>query len=260
MKTPIFLFLILLALGCCDDDPPCTDASNPKCPNYDPCLSFQPANAEFVIIDSIYGVDCIDGRGRLDLVSEVVDTAISASSLYFRSLHYADTYKWQLGSDPTIYNTKQFSIYFPSSDSPYSVDVTLIVCKEDTNSCQTKLCDTLVKRIHLINATGADSSSLVIGKFVGVDTDSPLDTFIIEIPPSLPSLVGIINFPNGCTGQFLDVIISRNGLIVEQTPSVCQSACGIGYIMPDRKTLIIDYSIQSGNQRILKQFIGTKIE
>lgn len=76
----------------------------------------------------------------------------------------------------------------------------------------------------------------------------------------MPSLVGIINFPNGCTGQFLDVIISRNGLIVEQTPSVCQSACGIGYIMPDRKTLIIDYSIQSGNQRILKQFIGTKIE
>ncbi len=260
MKTLIFLSLLILTLGCKDEDIPCTDTLNPKCPNYDPCLSFQPANADFVIIDSIYGVDCFDGRGRLDLVSEITDTAIVSSTLYFRALHVADTYKWQVGSDPTIYYDKQFSLYFSGSVAPANISVTLVVCKADTNNCQTQFCDTLVKSFNLIFSNSYDTASLVIGKFKGVDIDFPLDTFIIEIPPTLPSLKGIINFPNGCTGQYLDVIISRHGIIIEKTPTVCQSACGIGYIMADRNTLVIDYSIQSGDQRILKKFIGTKIE
>lgn len=258
MKTPGILFLALFIIACSDEDPPCTDPLNPKCPNYDPCLSFQPANAEFVIIDSIYGVDCNDGRGRLDLVSEV-DTTFANNELYFRALHDADTYEWKVGTDPTVYHDRKFSLYFPNSIAPAEINVTLIVCKDDPDNCQTRSCDTLSKRIFILFTNGADTASLVVGKFKGVDMDSPLDSFIIEVPPPLPSLVGIINFPNGCIGQFLDVTIGRKGFILEQTPTVCQSACGVGNIMVDRKTLVIDYSVQSGDQRVLKKFIGTKI-
>jgi hypothetical protein len=259
MKTPAFICVLLLLIACRDEDTPCTDALNPKCPNYDPCLSFQPANADFVIIDSIYGYDCMDGRGRLDLVSEV-DTAIAGGELYFRALHVADTYEWKVGTDPRIYHDRKFSLIFPASAAPADIDVSLIVCKEDTNQCQTILCDTLIKTFNLIFSDGFDTASLVIGKFRGIDTDSPLDSFTIEIPPPLPSLKGIINFPNGCTGQWLNVSLSRKGILIYRTPTFCQSACGIGYIMPDRKTLVIDYSVKTGDQRILKKFIGTRIE
>ena len=258
MKSPILLLLLMVVFACCDDDPPCTDPLNPECPNYDPCLAFQPAYADFVVIDSIYGVNCSDGRGRLDLVSEV-DTTFANSELYFRAVQVADTYEWKVGTDPTVYNDRQFSLYFPNSIAPADIKVTLIVCKDDPYNCQTKLCDTLSKRIYILFTNGADTVSLVIGKFKGVDMDSPLDSFIIEIPPPLPSLVGIINFPRGCVGQFLDVTIGRKGFILEETSTVCKSACGIGNIMSDRKTLVIDYSVQSGDQRILKKFIGTKI-
>jgi hypothetical protein len=256
----VIVGIISTLVSCSDDETsPCTDPTNPKCPNFDPCLIFEPANADFVIIDSIYGTNCFDGRGRLDLVFEV-DTTYASNELYFRALHPADSYSWQIGTDSAIYTAKKFSVYFPLHVAPANIDVTLVACKADTNNCQSKLCDTLVKRMHLLYSVGEDTtSSLAIGKFKGVDTNAPLDTFIIEIPPPLPTLRGIINFPNGCTGQYLDVIVGRNGFIVETTPTVCQSACGIGHIQADRKTLIIDYSIQSGNQRILKQFVGTKI-
>lgn len=255
------LFLIMVGLisfcACGEEEQPCTDALNPKCPNYDPCLSFQPANADFVIIDSIYGVDCNDGRGRLDLVSDV-DTAV-AGRFYFRALHEADSYEWNIGSDPTLYHDKTFSLYFPLSLAPSDINVSLKVCKEDPNDCQSRICDTLNKKIHILFSNGYDTVSFVTGKFIGVDIDFPLDTFTIDIPPPLPTLAGIINFPKGCIGQFLVVQRSRKGILIEQTPTICQSACGVGKIMDDRKTLVIDYSIQSGDQRIIKKFIGTKI-
>lgn len=260
MRSLIFLGMLGLIsfCSCCDDEQPCTDPLNPKCPNYDPCLSFQQANADFVIIDSIYGTNCNDGRGRLDLVSEV-DTTYASNEIYFKALYEADTYAWRIGSDPTNHNKKEFSVYFPSEVAPADINVQLIVCKNDPNNCQTKTCDTLSKKMHLIYTIGSDTFSLAIGRFRGIDVDSPLDTFTIEIPPPLPSLVGIINFPNGCTGQFLSVTVGRKGFILYETPTVCQSACGIGILEPDRKTLVIDYSIQSGDQRIIKKFIGTKI-
>jgi hypothetical protein len=136
----------------------------------------------------------------------------------------------------------------------------VVVCNDDSLQCQVVVCDTLTKRIHLVKTTGYDTASLVIGRFKGVENTAPQDTFIIEIPPPLPSLVGIINFPKGCVGFYHDVQLGRKGLIIPNLSTPCQSACGIGHIQPDYKTLIIDYSVEHEGQRIIKQFIGTKID
>lgn len=154
---------------------------------------------------------------------------------------------------------KEFSLGLPSSVSPQDIPITLTTCKTDLANCAATKCDTLTKFIHLFFTDGTDNSSLVVGQFRGIDVDNPLDSFTITIPPSLPSLQGIINFPNGCMGQYLDVRLTRWGFVLYPTPTFCKSACGTGRLMQDRKTLVIDYSITEGGQRIRKQFIGRKL-
>lgn len=258
MRYILLLAYVLHFSSCTDEAIPCNDPANPACPNYDPCLVFEFANADFSVTEQIAGPDCMDGRGDLNLVTEV-DTTFTNQDLFFEALYNADTYEWHIGTDPRIFREKKFVLYFPYLSAPTDIDITLISCKQPPNNCTGVVCDTVSRRIHLFFSNGADSSSLVIGKFRGVDSDAPSDSFTIEIPPPLPTLKGIINFPNGCQGQYLDVSVGRKGFILFQTPTICQSACGIGHILEDHKTLVIDYSISVGGERRLKKFIGTKL-
>jgi hypothetical protein len=260
MRLALLIAIAYLScIGCREDEPICNDPTNRFCPNFDPCLVFEFADAEFSIIQSIYGVDCLDGRGRLDLNHEV-DTGFANSDLVFEALHDADSYEWQIGTDPKIHTEKKFDLFFPRSIAPATITVRLVVCKQPPQDCEGFVCDTFSRTIHLIDVGLEDSTfSLVIGSFRGSNTDTPLDSFTIIIPPYWPTQEGIINFPDGCVGQYLDVSLGRNGFILRTASHPCQSACGIGLLMDDRRTLVIDYSVRVGSERILKKFIGVKL-
>lgn len=249
---------ILFCVSCREQELPCVDPTNPDCPNYDHCLVFEAANADFIVYDSIYGIDCHDGRSRLDLVSEADTTFIGEK--YFRALHPNDSYQWLVGTDPQIHTENKFVLNFTITDLPQDIDVTLVVCKAPPVGCNFIRCDTMTKAIHFIPIDLADSTwSYVIGTFKGIDTSAPNDSFTIRIPPILPTLQGIINFPNGCVGQYLDASVFRKQLLIRTESFICQSVCGIGSIQDDLKTLIIDYSVKEGNNRILKKFVGRRI-
>lgn len=260
MRFHIVLFcLVFIAFAsCCEDDSPCNNPRSKDCPNYDPCIDIIPADASFRIIDSLPGFDCNDGRGVLDLVYEV-DTIWNGRELYFKANSSADTYTWKVGTDPTLHSGKEISIIF-GGEILGDVDVTLITTVVDSLGCiePSLTIDSLTKHIHFIPPD--NKLALINGMFRGVDTDKPLDTFIMGIPCEDPTL-GLLNFPNSCN-LIIKFGFGYKGLFILPSANECGSPCGIGLLQPDNKTLIIDYSIRENNmgERVLKKFIGTKVE
>lgn len=249
-----FSFIIF---SCCDEDEPCTNPRNSNCPNYDPCIDVKEADASFRIIDSIPGFDCNDGRGIINLVYEV-DTIWSSKSLYFKANKPASSYEWKIGSDPTIHTEKEFKLSF-GDEILGNVQVTLVMKINDQDNCLTSITksDTLTKVIHFIQPN--NETALVNGFFKGVNIDAPLDTFIIGIPASTP-LDGLQNFPKGCSSQTIDFYFGYQGIIIPPLPNSCSTPCGVGLIQADKKTLVVDYSLENGTGgRTINKFIGTKI-
>lgn len=231
-------FALLYLAACHDENPPCMDPTNPHCPNFDSCLVFVPANAAFTVFDSLSGISCF-GQPRQDLVFET-DTCAGVPML-LHAEYPADRYYWIVGSDTTIYRSRSFRYDFGWVQDSMDVPVRLITCKTPPLDCQIDACDTVDAFIHLIPVDLGESAwSYVIGSFKGAGHGQ--DSFIITIPPILPTLQGIINFPEGCLDQYLEVSVYRHGFIINEGPTFCASVCGIGRIQEDRKTLIIDYT------------------
>lgn len=242
----------MLLIHCCKEE--CDDPTNRDCPNYDPCLSYEPANAEFMILDSLTGWIC---DGELFGLSTEVDTLFVSNELIFRAKHDNDTYQWKVGTDDRTWIEKEFSLDFGTNGTG-DIPITLIVSKNDPDGCLTaeERSDTLTKFVHLYfwNHSTADNAPPIVGSYFGANEDMPSDTFTIEVPLGL-TIQGIQNLPKDCTNAIGDLRLSNSSFVFAS----CGNSCGIGILQEDNETIIVDYSLEIGGERITKKFIGTKI-
>ncbi len=255
------LLLGIVPLACCKDE--CDDPTNRRCPNYDPCLSYVPANADFDILEVLFAIPNCGDRESTTFELQV-DTVFPRGDITFRALHQADKYYWKIGSDPKVFTDKEFSLYF-NVTAVGNINVTLIAEKDDFQHCTLSSTsrDTVTKTFHILSPPDnsmTDPWSLLHGNWRGSDTENPEDTFNIEIPPGFPRRIN--NLPRGCFDQPLDVRLWRKNIFFAGSAASCKRICGHGALQDDYKTLVIDYWIDgnSPGERIQKQFSGIKTE
>jgi hypothetical protein len=121
-----FFFISTLFFSCRED---CDDPTNLLCPNYDPCASVFPADASFVVLDSITPTWADTSIGF------VCDTFGTGSTIYFKALkkNIGTTYEWKVGTDARTWTESEFNLIF--SDFEGSVTVRLVTTAFDNHNC-----------------------------------------------------------------------------------------------------------------------------
>ena len=253
----IFLILAgMLLMSRCKES--CDDPTDMNCANYDPCLSYEPANADFMILDSLTGWGC-DGE-LFGLITEV-DSLFVPNDLIFRAKHENDTYTWKVGTDARIWTEQSFSLDFGINGTG-DIPVTLVVSKDDPYGCLTEeeKTDSLTKTVHLYfwNNSSADNAPPIVGRYLGANEDAPSDTFTIEIPLGIGS--GLLNLPKDCPNTSSALGRSQRSIVFVNGDSRCGEACGIGSLQADNISIVVNYSLKINNIRVDKKFIGIKIK
>ena len=157
----ITIFLILLFNSCKKTEEPCNDASNPSCPNYNPCLGFTEVSADFKI-GQIYSASVTH-------YSSVYNDAFIEDSIFpvlcrisFRANEVNAKYTWYLGSE-VINESKIDRVFSGLPKGKYTVK--LIVEKTPNLKCfpldDGK--DTVVKNFYLVDFCELNTMGLYKG-------------------------------------------------------------------------------------------------
>ncbi len=254
----LFACFVFFTFSHCEKDRPCDDPTNPLCPNYDPCIEYEPANADFVVLDSVVKWDC-DGTGPLSH-SYAIDTGLVLRDYYFQALHHHDSYEWQIGSDSRTWNDAAFALYF-GTEGEGAIPVTLTVTKNDPDNCLTEeqRISTITKTIYSHFWDGTENEPPpIVGKYTGANTDAPQDTFTIEVPTLTNGYTSILNLPKDCPEKYTNLALGWNYFLYKNNIISCEETCAKGLLQEDHKTLIVDYSIEIDGERVKNQFVGIK--
>jgi hypothetical protein len=113
MKLLKYIFLLAIAtsvLAQCkkDDDAPCSDQTNPQCPNYDPCWNKYP-NADFKMRQTSVGFVIPE-----NLQAEWCDTILGSGVEFFADMDGALSYTWQIGDEAQTRSGRRLTIGFSS--------------------------------------------------------------------------------------------------------------------------------------------------
>ncbi len=173
----ILLLIFSLFFTACkkEDDAPCCDASNPACPNYDPC---------FGKTDAVSADFDTETRDIFHLPSVRIiksDTFFAPARIYFVAKDStADSYQWKVGSDARDFIEKEFYLDFDCPDILYqNLNIQLISERLIDTNCTTieKLQDTVTKSIYFVT----EKESPIFGEFRGYLTNDPTRLFNIKI-------------------------------------------------------------------------------
>lgn len=245
MKRFKYIQTIFLAAGlafvfsaCCrDDDNTCSDPTNPKCENYDPCYGKIPTTAEFTIAQQYWGAGA-----NTDVYFED-DTVTGGTLKFIATEQEGATYTWILGADTIVGGyeiTKSLGVL---PEGVYSNS--LIVTKPIDSLCFPN--DSYESQFSrsFVKINGCDRA--IFGRYFGVFAKSPLDSVEIELissssfnnvePCHIPSNEGAIfsvNFNlNGDT-----IRLNRNGLVNKRMSFTALNQLGIpeGEIIYDSYT------------------------
>jgi len=135
----------------------------------DPCSGATRVKASFTISESL--------EGDISGFSILSDTVLEGNIIHFKADDSSDTYYWKVGSDTTIYHSREFTLRFYQAYG--AVPVTLIITKKPNTNCfpDDKGIDTLIKNIYVISFTNA----AIIGNYYGCNQDNPKDSFVVNI-------------------------------------------------------------------------------
>lgn len=278
------LFLCCLSFGCGEDDDNalpayCIDNPNlwPDCPNYDPCFRVVPViSAEWDMVDT--------NHIRTDsAIAFVIDTAWNqrvAPTFRPRVIQDRVIYRWQLGTDPRIYETAFFTPpqgFFSNYEGP--IDVTLEVEQLDTVGCLT-LAETIksvTKTVHFIDRRGSDFP--VLGQYrgnyedadgnviqEGVEMEMNLigDDFLFNLHLFGADLPGDCNYINETgipfTGSFYQMV-SRIRVVSTQCPMSIRPVLLLDLDPQTATQLTVDiwYDDPDTEERVYKKFVGERI-
>ncbi|QNL21025.1 hypothetical protein HZR84_03410 [Hyphobacterium sp. CCMP332] len=170
----IFSIFILSTFIACNED--CEDPCNVDCNNYDPCCGQTKSDASFTIYELLgNGPKPSDGFESKDVAT---DTILNSNFALFRADFEADYYEWSVGTDPRVWNTREFSLRFGLPNYT-PIPITLKVYKESDKTCFPNNSDTAVFTRLLI--TVPKDSSRVLGRFEGYMESAPEEKNFFEI-------------------------------------------------------------------------------
>ncbi len=247
---PLFAFSVLYTS--CEKD--CLDERNPACSNYDPCVDEIAPDAGFHFYREFYD--------RSDAIYVPIrDTIYNFSTgggslvIFMADDNRMDTYEWSIGFDPRVFTGSRVPLRFTNIDGELST--TLTVQKEIKEECSLEENVTNTKSIHFKVVEDVNDFP-IFGSYKGVNEDSPLDTFTVDIV--LNVLGKIKNLPMDCTNPLgVTIFLTGRTFYIENQYS-CDKPAGTGYLEEGNQKLVIDYSIESGEdgERVSKRFIGTR--
>ena len=239
----------------------CTDATNPDCPNYNPCLTAKEANAEFIIVDSL--------RPSVGVYATAfqIDTFWPTNNIYFKALHENDTYEWKIGTDARTFTQRLFTLTFDPNLTG-NIPVRLITTRKVPAGCAAGdvVRDTFYQNLFLVEYFSNRDKLPILGTYRGYDNDLKDSLFTITIGYNEFYDKQILNFPRECKDAWEPVrpLLSWRNFYVGHNGGECGFPIGIGRLQADYKTLIIDYTTQyptggnGGSPVKTRRFIGTK--
>jgi hypothetical protein len=166
IKLTLALLVVLFFNSCKKECPPCQDPTNPKCENYNPCLSKKPVTADFQIgqvASAAYNHNSEKYR-KAFFVDSIFPKRCAIS---FRAEEKDAKYTWYLGAE--ILDSKEITRVF--SDLPLGkYTVTLIVEKIPDTLCfpNDDGKDTVTKNFYLVEYCDLNTT----GYYKGVIDDS----------------------------------------------------------------------------------------
>lgn len=192
----LFGYLLLGALSSCnpDEDQPCNDPTNVYCPNYDPCLVFGPADASFIMYDTI-SLNFADTAFAMEIWDS---TGAGNARVYFRAndIRAGATYTWKVGLDQRTFEGPEFHLGFTGFAG--TIDISLMVTIEDEFACwsEAEKVDTFTRTLHFVDKQAEDWP--IMGTFRGALESTPnesldLTMYIFELPSNgiyRPELIG----------------------------------------------------------------------
>ena len=242
----LLLFVSIFGCNGCRD---CDDPTNIDCSNYDPCFGEFEANAEFGVFRRRVGTDTTFWFD--DPTDDTIYSTISDPLVFFISKNNADSVKWKIGLDPTVYTDSLFNVTFPTDAG--LINVTHIAYHKSKEGCfvENDGIDTVKHSVYFKKIASIQEHPLCCD-YRGVLVDNPTDTFIVKIfDPAVP---GGIVLPD--VGAYY--IEPSSTTFVGDIKTFKHSPKLVGKLQPDRKTLIIDYSYLKGGSRVKKRFVGVK--
>jgi hypothetical protein len=217
------------------------------------CDGKKSQNAEFRIYQELHYSEQENGKTVLKTKEVEEDTFLLYSQLTFEAMEEnAESYEWTLGSDTRTFTEKKFNLVFDDiailDENP--LEIRLKIKKRPTKCFPNdEGYDSLVQLIYFIN------DHPLIGKYEGSDNTSPNDKYAIEISygsrPDRSTTYWIKNLPDECNIQEAEVkfftafefVIGYYNIFPGETYNCVlrEKDKHIGYLKPDRKTLVIEY-------------------
>lgn len=176
LLSKLILVMIIVVLGSCEK---CNDPCDIDCDNYDPCCGQSPADARFTIYEPVGGSLPNEGRDGFRVEHAATDTILQYNFALFKANFEADYYEWQVGNDPRVWNTREFSLRFASVPVYTPIEIKLKVYKKTDKRCFPSASDTAVFSRKLYTAP-ADSSR-VLGRFEGFLESKPSEPNFFEL-------------------------------------------------------------------------------
>lgn len=256
---PVFFMLT----GCPDDDPV----------KPDPCAGKYPVKAEIEIWESKQGFEYLFKS----------DTIIRAYNIgVFKCPKKFDYYQWKIGDQLKEYSNQQFSMWFyekePDTIQEGNIPITLIVKSKPDSTCFPfdDGIDSTTKNVFVINLFNAK----IFGNYYGYDTSNPKVFYTVSIGKyySIKNkwlYYYINNIHNGCIdtaffsnpdiGPIVYKEIYNTAIVFDARDWVgygCLRPKGIAYLLEDRDSLIIEYTIikEFQGKEIPMKFIGRRVK
>lgn len=177
----VLALLLTLGLGSCEK---CNDPCDIDCDNYDPCCGQTKADASFKIYEILHLMpeQSIDGFTGEEVAT---DTIVSLNAALFRADFEAEYYEWSVGSDPRVWNDREFTLKFRTVTPFTPVEIRLKVYKPTEKNCFPNASDTAYYKRTLV--TVPRDSSLVMGRYTGYLDSKPNTLNFFEFIPEVHS-------------------------------------------------------------------------
>lgn len=202
LATTLFL---LLTIACCKDD--CDDPRNPDCPNYIDCAKYYPlTTASFTIKE---------GTAVSDLPASLF---IDTDTCYIHVIDFeakqaeADSFIWQIGTEPEPRYGKKVRITFPVTLRGSTFTIRLIIKAKPHTICNPNDdgIDTVIRQFYFMKRNEKLSWE---GTYYGSDNDKPDSLYTIVLGHSYKELekndyVLVYGIPRGC----IDTLNIRGGI------------------------------------------------
>lgn len=170
------LFLVFTFSSC--EKEGCQDPANPSCENYNPCYGKTKADASFTIYEVLQETPS-DHNVGFKGEDVATDTIIYTNFARFKADHEAEYYEWRVGSDPRVWNSREFTLRFSSVPYYTPIEVRLKVYKKTDQTCFPSASDTVVFTRKLYTVPRVNS--MMTGRFEGYLESNPNENNFFEI-------------------------------------------------------------------------------